>query len=189
MNKPFDIEAFSDLPECLKPSDYVDMLLFLSFHKPVIRLGKNSDGIYSLASDWCNRHSFRYFISTAGFMYIARKKFLPFITSFVDDLPFPHATLLGKLLGYPKCCTHKITELGENKIDEWELTEFGDELLTGEYSLINPKLYTKGTALISHVPCSNRCEASLRLAYDMKQIIIAHRDNKYMQRWSWILGQ
>ena len=179
----FDVEAFTNLPGGLRPSDYVDFLLFLSSKKPVVRLGKNGEKVYSSVVAWCKTYNIRYYISAERYMYVSKRFLLPWITSVVDDLPVPHAILLGKLFGYPHCCTQKISQLGEDLIDEWELTEFADEDLVGDYRLIDPKLYRKGVALISHVPCSNKCDASLQIAKDVYQIIAKHRDLPCMENW------
>lgn len=189
MCSKFSIKAFEGLPADLKPSDYVDMLLFLGLCKPVVRLGQNNFMLYRKMNAWCKKYSFKSYVSRAGYMYISKKMFLSYFASIVDDLPFPHEYLLGNLLGYPKCCVKKISTLGESNIDKWESLEFGDDRLVGKYKLIDPKLYRKGTALVSHVPCCNTCAESLHLAKAAQRIVITYRNYECMQRWAWAFNQ
>ena len=103
----FNLSAFESLPQNLRPSDYVDFLLFLGNLKRAIRLGKNSNDIYQLVVAWCQQYRFSYYVSSSGYMYISKTYLTARLICSIDDSPFPHAFLLGLLLGYPICCAKK----------------------------------------------------------------------------------
>ena len=183
MNNRFDIKAFEALPVDLKNNDYIDLLLFLIQQKPNIRLGKNTFKVYNSMKKWCNKFGYKFIISSSGYMYISRKLLLAKLTQLVDDSLLEHSEILGLLLGYPQCCRKKIKTIGENNIDEYEkqLCKHG---FTKPYHLINSSSYTKGYALISHVPCCNNCNESLRIAKKALKIIRQYKSYPWMRRWS-----
>ena len=179
----FNSVAFVSLPQTLKRADYVDLLLLLVGEKKAVRLGANTFDVYEAMRDWCKQTSYRYIISTSGLMYISRKLWFAKIVSIVDNSLFPHEFLLGRLLGYPACCSKKIASLGEQSIDQWECELVESGHFNGEYALINPSGYIEGTSLISHVPCSCNCVKSLKIAKSALRVIKENSDNESFNRW------
>ena len=179
----FNSVAYASLPQTLKSSDYVDLLLLLVGEKNAVRLGANTFDVYEEMCNWCKQTSYRYIISKSGLMYISRYLWLARIVSIVDNSLLPHEFLLGRLLGYPACCSKKIASLGEQSIDQWEseLVEYGH--FNGDYSLIDPSGYIEGTSLISHIPCSCNCVKSLKIAKSALRVIKEYSDNESFYRW------
>lgn len=81
----------------------------------------------------------------------------------IDASPGRHSVALGRALGYPACCCLAARRHGDEGLDAW-----AEKLLSrtfiGPFRRINPGGYLAGKSSISHVPCSPRCEASLRMA-------------------------
>ncbi len=179
----FDIDAFSSLPISLKDSDYVDLLLLLSGLKKAVRIGNNSVKIYNEMSFWCKRFKYVDTVSCSGWMYISRYACFSKFVSAIDDLRFSHSYILGLVLGYPSCCSRQIADIGEQFIDKWEKNLVNSGNFNGDYSLINPGGYLAGNSLISHVPCSCKCEKSLVIAKSALKIIKAYRNYDCMSRW------
>lgn len=179
----FDINAFEALPDNLKNNDYIDLLLFLLSLKPNVRLGKNSEAAYNNMKKWCNKFHFKFIISSSGYMYISKRLPLAKLTQFVDDALWEHSEILGLLLGYPKCCRKKIKLIGEENIDKYE-KKLCDKGFSKPFHIINCSSYTKGYALISHVPCCNRCRESLIIAKKALSVIRKYKAYPCMKRWS-----
>jgi hypothetical protein len=81
----------------------------------------------------------------------------------IDASPEPHEAELGRMLGYPVCCADRVAVDGECAINRlaqkaavWHYED--------RFRLIDTADYPRGRALISHLPCTPHCEASLRLA-------------------------
>lgn|GEM_PF-1592108 len=182
----FDIDSFNSLPDNLKNNDYIDMLLFLIHLKPNVRLGKNHVTAYNNMKKWCRTNGYKYIISSSGYMYISRLFISAKITQIVDDSMWKHSDLLGTLLGYPKCCRRKIKEIGEQNIDEYE-RRLCSNGFKKPYHLINSSTYTKGYALISHVPCCNNCKESLLIARQALRVINYYKEYPCMKRWTRVL--
>lgn len=183
MSNKFNIKIFEALPTDLRNNDYIDLLLFLIRQKPSIRLGKNTAKAYGNMKRWCNKYGYKFIISSSGYMYISKQLWLAKLTQLVDDSLSEHTGLLGLLLGYPKCCRKKIKAIGESNIDEYE-QQLCNQVFTGDYHLIDCSLYTKGYALISHVPCCNNCDESLKIAKSTLKIIRQYKSYPCMKRWS-----
>lgn len=177
----FNIVAFDSLPDVLKKSDYVDFLLYLNKEKPCIRLGKNKNFVYKELIDWCYKFNHSYVISKSGLMYISKHKIIAIFTMHIDDLSIPHELLLGKLLGYPICCSKKIMSVGEMNIDQFEQELVKSNEFIGKYKYINPTYYTRGLSLISHVPCSCQCQASLRIAKRSLSVINHYKEHSKLK--------
>lgn len=81
----------------------------------------------------------------------------------LDRRPGRHTLALGILLGYPLCCSRAAAGAGDEGIDPLH-DAIASRRFHGRFKGIDPTGYQKGTALLSHVPCSHRCVASLSLA-------------------------
>lgn len=183
MNRSFNLKAFEALPKSLKPSDYVDFLLFLSNEKPCLRLGYNQQDVYEEMIVWCEKHNISYLVSNAGFMYISKRLVLAYIAKIIDDSMMNHTFLFGKLLGYPTCCSKQIAKIGESNIDEYEKALVSNTSFQEPYHLINPQGYIEGYSLISHIPCCAQCKRSLKKANSVYQVVLEHKDNPSFSKW------
>lgn len=179
----FNLKAFELLPNSLKSSDYVDFLLLLNNDKHCVRLGFNDTKVYSKLAKWCKTFNFSYIVSSAGYMYVSKHKIIAYLAKMLDDSTFNHTLFLGIVLGYPLCCSCKMASVGENHIDEYEKNFIKFAKFQNPYNLINPIGYTSGYSLISHIPCSNKCISSLKIAKHTYQIICQHKNNKVFLKW------
>lgn len=96
-----------------------------------------------------------------GFIALSRQPGLGRRLLELDASPGDHVVALGRLLGYPDCCCRAARRIGESNLDEWATAP---RRYVGRYRLIDPSDYGRGESVISHIPCSARCDASLRLA-------------------------
>ena len=177
------LKMFEELPKDLKPADYIDLLLFLLKEKPCVRLGNNSLRTYKNVAIWCENNDIDYIISKEGFMYISFSWLCANITQIVDDSVFNHTYLLGKLLGYPTCCSKKIANIGETNIDSYERHLISNCKFLKPYDLISPKGYLEGYSLISHIPCCTTCKESLRIAEKVYNVININQNNPMFEKW------
>jgi hypothetical protein len=81
----------------------------------------------------------------------------------MDARPGRHTSALGRALGYPPCCCLAAARHKEEGLDEWARAT-SSRRFVGLFRLIDTSGYIAGSANISHVPCSPRCSASLRMA-------------------------
>ncbi len=184
MHNSFNLRAFEKLPTTLKPSDYVDFLLFFLREKPCIRLGANQESVYQEMTQWCKENNLSYIISSDGLMYIAKHKILARIANIVDDSIIDHAFLFGRLLGYPACCSKKIASIGEGNIDEYEKMLVQNSSFCPPYHITNPQGYLYGYSLISHIPCCTNCKESLKKASKAYKVIEKHKEHPAFYRWT-----
>lgn len=81
----------------------------------------------------------------------------------LDRRPGRHTLALGIMLGYPVCCSRAAAKVGDEGIDSHHQA-ITARRFHGRFKGIDPTGYRKGGSLLSHVPCSHRCVASLLLA-------------------------
>jgi hypothetical protein len=81
----------------------------------------------------------------------------------VDQSAGDHTRALGLALGYPPCCARAAARVGDHELDAWAAHVAGRRTI-GRFALTSPAAYRAGRALVSHVPCSPRCVASLAMA-------------------------
>lgn len=159
------------------------MLLFLSGLKLTVRLAYNSYEVYDEMAYWCREFKYANEISDSGLMYISKHVGLVKLANILDNSIYPHAYILGRLLGYPACCSKHIAHLGEDSIDKWENELINSGGFKANYLLINPAGYLSGNSLISHVPCSCTCNRSLAIAKVSFEIIKTYNDYNCISRW------
>lgn len=181
--KKFNLAEFETLPITLRPSDYIDFLLFCMHEKRCVRLGQNEGMVYHEMTLWCQKHNLAYIVSESGFMYVAKSKLLAWLAKCTDDSLTNHTYLFGRILGYPGCCSKKLAEIGENEIDSFERELVLQNRFVSPFDLINPEGYVKGYALISHIPCCCDCKKSLKLAQKAYQVITEHKNHPAFARW------
>lgn len=183
MKHSFNLKAFECLPTTLKPSDYVDLLLFLAHEKPCLRLGYNQPDVYLEMITWCREHNLSYVVSQAGFMYISKYFVLAYIAKVIDDSTLSHTYIFGRILGYPSCCSKHIAMIGERNIDYFEKQFVSNSDFHPPYNIINPKGYIEGYSLISHIPCCTTCKKSLKKASNIYNIILKYSEHPAFSRW------
>jgi len=183
INRKLHIEAFEDLPDNLCKSNYIDFLLFLSNMKPSLRVKILGDALRFKMIDWCEKYRFNYLPDRDEYFLIAKSRRILLLLHETDNSDKPHEYRLGLLLGYPKCCSKKISIIGEANIDLYENTVIKHQKFEGDFKWINPKAYKNGCALISHLPCNPQCQASLKIALNALSIVSHNRENKHF--WIW----
>lgn len=183
MNRTFDVNQFENLPQSLCKSNYIDILLFLCGHKPVVRFLYSNTKIKNEIIQWCNRYNYSFALFNDHMIYISKFIILAYLAKFIDNAKFKHEYIFGLLLGYPKCCCRKISSIGEENIDAYEETMKNSRIYQSDFKFINPKGYIEGSALISHIPCSTECKKSLEIAKAALLIIHQNTENPAFSLW------
>lgn len=184
-NLVFPVRAFESLQPGLTPSSYVDFLLLLGGLKPTIRLHVTEPRAQHAIVSWGEVHGYSSTSNPSGYICIAKTQDAALRLQELDDSHEAHEYELGLLLGYPPCCCRKAAEVGESNLDEWEENMSQDAAFRRTPNcLIDPRGYTKGSSLISHIPCSAQCEASLSIAKPALRIVLCQKDNYHFVRWS-----
>lgn len=148
----------------LPPSVRVDVLQLSANAKPAIRVLSATTAV-DLREDlrgWAIANDLGA-ASDDEYTCIARDYLSAADSLRVDSMGRAHELEFGLALGYPTCCCEAIRRIGESAIDE-RAQEIKTWTFHGQYTIINPERYSLGGALISHLPCTPTCEASLRLA-------------------------
>jgi hypothetical protein len=116
-----------------------------------------------------------------GFLALSRRPGVARQLLALDAAPGDHADRLGGLLGYPLCCRRAVCRRGEAEIDALAALAGGRRHL-GRFRAINPSGYTDGQALISHVPCTPSCRASLAMAESVARLA-RRRQRRHSATW------
>lgn len=158
-------ESFiTDLSSEFAESAQVDLLLLALQKKSCVRTRINFNGsLRKRIEKWCNQFSVCYCIDEENFIYLSHSKKLLDVAYALDHSTQPQTAQLGKILGYPRCCSEFGEKIGEMQLDQVE-DNYRFTPFEGEYCLINPCYYLQGCALISHIPCSTQCNPSLAIA-------------------------
>lgn len=181
----FPTWAFEALPLDLTRSSYIDFLLLLGDLKPTLRLRVTEPRIQRALEFWGKEHGYVSSANPFGYICIAKTQDIAFRLQQLDESYEAHEYEFGLLLGYPPCCCRKAAEVGERNLDAWEKTMSQDAIFQGwPNDLIDPRGYTEGSSLISHIPCSAQCEPSLSIAKAALRIIRCQKDSRYFRRWS-----
>lgn len=153
----------SPLPDWLRPSAAVDVAQLWFGVRPAIRTELRSSVGAGIVFRWARRYKFFCALDEDQFLVLSRDSHLPRTLLAMDRSLGNHTYRFGMELGYPRCCCVKAAEVGESQLDEWA-SRWRVDLLRGVFRLIDPSDYVDGRALISHIPCSPRCQASLKMA-------------------------
>lgn len=184
-NLVFPVRTFEALPPSLTPSSYIDFLLLLGGLKPTLRLHVTKSRAQHALESWCKEHGYAATSNSSRYICIAKTQDATLRLQELDDSHEAHEYELGLLLGYPPCCCLKAAEVGESNLDEWEETMSQDAAFRKlPNCLIDPHRYTEGSSLISHIPCSPQCEASISIAKAALCIIRCQKDSYRFRRWS-----
>jgi hypothetical protein len=154
----------------LKPSAVTDLAQLITFVRPAIRTqvaGVPPESVRRLA--W----QLRCFaaIDSEGFVVFSRRQTFSSKILTIDRSAGDHTYVLGRLLGYPACCCRAAALIGDHGLDAWAV-EIASRRFIGRFKAINPGTYQDGGALVSHVPCSERCLPSLSMALAFKARLI-----------------
>lgn len=112
---------------------------------------------------WARRSGFFAVVDRDGFFSISRSASSARRTLRIDARPGRHLMALGRALGYPDCCCLAARRRSEEGLDAWAQV-ISKRRFAGLFRLIYPGGYLAGGSSLSHIPCSARCRASLRMA-------------------------
>lgn len=146
------------LPGWLPPSAVTDVMLLLRGNKPAARVsvGSRSGDLRR----WARQQGLFTSVDVDGFASISRNPATARRVINLDRRSGRHTLGLGRLLGYPTCCSRAAARVGDEGIDDWHAA-ITKRRFYGRFRAIDPTEYLAGRARISHVPCSHHCRASL----------------------------
>ncbi len=168
----------------LPPSIAVDLLQFVAGTKAAVRLdlARMTDrGTESILH--CLEKEHLPVADDGAYLCFTDGSVTPRTVLAVDASPEPHARLLGRLLGYPDCCSEVVARAGEAVIDELA-EERARWVLHGDFRLIASSKYADGLALISHLPCHQTCGPSLQLAIDAIEFLRRRVGDQVHRPWT-----
>lgn len=148
----------------LRASTVVDMLVWCATRKPVLR-AQAADAVdhYDILRDWAQSYDADFAMDPDGYFCVSRTIPAHEVLG-IDSSPEPHEYEFGVLLGYPTCCAAAGAAVGEANLDMHLSTTVAQWHFPVPYQRIDPTAYISGAALICHIPCAPRCEASLAIA-------------------------
>jgi hypothetical protein len=156
-------KKLSSIRAWLKPSAQIDLGLILTG----LRVAMRTNLTVPVEPKRLRQIAFRFGLFVCsdrdGFLVLSRHPATARRLLNLDRSPGPHAREVGRLLGYPPCCTRAAARVGESALDHWA-REAAEWRYVGRFAAINPRLYTRGEALMSHIPCSKSCRLSLQIA-------------------------
>ena len=112
---------------------------------------------------WARRHGLFSSTDGSGYVVLSPSGSTSRRAIDLDGRPGRHTLALGRMLGYPDCCSRAAARLGDEGIDALAAS-IGSRRFHGRFRAIDPSGYRQGRARLSHVPCSHRCPMSLKLA-------------------------
>ncbi len=148
-------------PGGLPRSAYIDIDRLMRGQKEVVRLivGDDAAGIRR----WARRSGFFTSADADGYVVLSRCASSARRALDLDRRPGRHTAALGRMLGYPPCCSRAAARIGDEGIDRQHAV-IATRRFHGRFRAIDPSGYADGSSRISHVPCSPRCLPSLRMA-------------------------
>ena len=168
---------WSSVPwDIIPPSAKVDMFMLFMGIKPAMRLCLDTN--LKQAFNILKKNLTFNVKKFDNVIYVSKSKKYSNKLILIDNAFVSHEKELGKLLGYPVCCCTKIKSISEDYIDAYE-----DAFLKNciQSFCLDTRLYRKGIALISHVPCSVLCLHSLTMA---KKTLLSLTHTKGSQSFS-----
>lgn len=167
------MEPLRSLPlGLLRPSALVDFVLFFACGKPAVRLMVDSaEGLAELEA-WSKHWGLDFAADGEGFACVSCGGGAALVLE-IDRRAEAHEVELGLALGYPLCCCERVASVGEFGIDAYA-AEVASWPFENEYRRINPAGYRSGRALVSHLPCSPACSASLAIANRAYEFVLMH---------------
>jgi hypothetical protein len=150
-------------PHWMRASAEVDLDQLQCSIRPAIRSQVRGRLDRSEIRRWARRAGLFAVVEKDGFFSMSRNASSARRVLRMDARPGRHTNALGRALGYPFCCCLAAAHRKEEGLDDWARA-MSSRRFVGLFRLIDPKGYIAGRANISHVPCSPRCLASLRMA-------------------------
>jgi hypothetical protein len=150
-------------PSWMRPSAQVDLAQLGSGLRPVIRSEFAGRPDLVRVRQWARRRGLYCVADENGFFALGADSSAVRRAFQTDSRPGRHVIALGRQLGYPRCCCLAAARRLEEGIDSWAAS-LSQRPFVGLFKLIRPEEYGSGESLISHVPCSARCSASLAMA-------------------------
>lgn len=147
----------------MRPSARVDLAQLGKGVRPVIRSEFAGRPDLVRVRQWARRLGLYLVADKDGFFALGADPSTVRRTLRADSRPARHMVALGRLLGYPLCCCLAAARRLEEGLDSWS-GAVSRRPFVGQFKLIRPEGYGAGESLISHVPCSARCSASLAMA-------------------------
>jgi hypothetical protein len=156
-----DVVSWQSLPR----SAVVDLTLLLGCGKPAVRTRIMSHQGTPSLERWAAWVGLALACDQEGYVAIASAASQAKEVLRVDRCPVRHERELGRLLGYPECCTAAAAAVGEAELDAWAAVA-GGWTYPAAFRLLQPSGYASGASLLSHIPCSATCRPSLDLALE-----------------------
>jgi hypothetical protein len=150
-------------PAWLRASAQVDLAQLRRSIRPVMRSQVTGRLDRTELRRWARRAGLYAAMDGEGFFALSRHAGSARRVLRMDARPGRHLVALGRALGYPICCCRAAARCKEEGLDSWS-EAIASRRFIGLFRLIQPRDYLTGRSSISHVPCSPRCAASLRMA-------------------------
>jgi len=172
-----------DIAPFFPASANIDFLLMLLELKPSMRTRCVAEkDMQKSVVEWLKENGFYAWIDHENYIYISSIQSTLEKVIALDTSTEKQESKIGELFGYPRCCCKKIQGIGEEQIDAYE-EAISQEIFPLFFKLIDPKNYRKGTAFISHVPCSTNCFDSLALAQQFGFFIHKNKHSLLFSGW------
>lgn len=149
------------IPDWMPASATTDIGQLLHGMKPAVRIYIGNRRIE--LRRWGRRLGLFASIDADGYAAVSRRPSTARRVINLDRRPGRHTLALGIMLGYPPCCSRAAARVGDEGID-CRQRKVSAQRFHGRFNKINPRGYSCGISLVSHVPCSHRCASSLGLA-------------------------
>ncbi len=150
-------------PGWMRPSAQVDLAQLRRSIRPAIRSQVAGPVDRTELRRWTRRTGLFAVVDKDGFFSLSADASSARRVLRIDARAGRHVVALGRALGYPICCCRAAARCKEERLDAWAEV-ISSRRFVGLFRLIQPKGYLNGSSSISHVPCSARCAASLRMA-------------------------
>lgn len=157
------MSRFGAAPSWMRPSALVDLAQLGMGVRPVIRSEFAGRPDLVRVRQWARRRGLYLVADKDGFFALGANSSTVRRTFRTDARPGRHVIALGRQLGYPLCCCLAAARHLDEGLDSWA-GSLVRRPFVGLFKLIRPEGYRRGESLISHVPCSARCSASLAMA-------------------------
>lgn len=169
-------------PNWLKPSSMVDLYQVTLNVRPAFRTEVQGEVRDAEIGRWARLKGLYFCRDRDNFVVFSKRSVLVRRLLAIDQTVGDHTVWLGQWLGYPRCCARIARRVGEMHLDDWS-EQISMRRHVGNFSLTSVSHYTAGRALISHVPCSAHCRASLHMATQ-----VLKRSHRFQQRLANVLS-